>query len=134
MPAGLDFRTRSRLRRAFYSKPITLILIVVLVVFSRAAWGMYEKSAEAREKRDKAEAMLTGLEAREAELKTDIDRLSTERGIEEEIRMRHMVAKEGENVIIVRDPEAKASHRTIVVPDTPSFWDKAASAIGFSNE
>lgn len=128
----LDFRERSQLRRAIYAKPTILILALLVVLTMRGAWGMYEKNQEATIKRDKALAELSALKAREKQLSDDITRFSTERGQEEEIRNRFMVAKEGEKVIIVTQPEVETEH-TVTVTDAPkpSFIDilKAASGL-----
>ncbi len=131
----IDFRERSQLRRAIYAKPTILVLAVLVVITLRGAWGMYLKNQEAAIKRDKANTELVALETREKELNEDIARLKTERGQEEEIRNRFMVAKEGEKVIIVTTPERDKEH-TVTVTDTPkpSFMDKLKAAIGMSGQ
>ncbi len=131
----LDFRERSQLRRAIYAKPTILALAVLMVITLRGAWGMYQKDQEATIRRDKATAELVLLQIREKQLNDDIARLSTERGQEEEIRNRFMVAKEGEKVIIVTTPERETEH-TVTVTDTPkpSFMDKLKAASGMSSQ
>lgn len=130
----LDFRERSRFRRVLYSKPTILVLFVVTILVARGAFGMYQKSEEAIAKRDKAAGELDVLRVREAELRDDIAQLSTERGQEEVIRDRFMVAKEGEKVIIVTDPEAKKVHTvTVTEGESPqTFVEKIKSAVGVS--
>ncbi len=126
---------RSRVRRMIYSKPSAVLLFALLVLFVRGAWEMYEKSVEAREKRDQATSELTTLEEREAALRTEIGRLSNDRGVEEELRQRFMVAKDGENVIIVRSPDTQEGTQTIVVPlDDRSLKEKLMSAVGLGGQ
>src|SRR3989344_876254 len=133
MSRMLDFKERNRVRRAMYAKPTIIVLAVVFVMVANGAWGMYEKSRDATDKTDVVTQRLTELEAREKELSLDILDLSTERGIEGEILDRFMVAKEGENVIIVADPTAEKVH-TVTVPDeTPGVTQKVLSAVGLSN-
>jgi cell division protein FtsB len=103
----LDFRERNQLRRTLYAKPTILILGILTVLIARGAWGMYTKSTEAKAKRDKATTELQELQKYEAQLNQDISTLSTERGQEGEIRDRYMVAREGEKVIVVTDPDKK---------------------------
>lgn len=131
----LDFRERSQLRRAIYAKPTILILVVLIVITLRGVWGMYEKNQEATIKRDKATAELVAIQIREKQLNEDIARLSTERGQEEEIRNRFMVAKEGEKVIIVTESQKEIDH-TVTVTDSPSptFMDKLKAAAGMSGQ
>src|SRR3989338_2688583 len=104
----LDIRERTRLRRFLYAKPTIIALVLVVVLLFRGVWGVYQKSAEAVAKRDKATAELADLAAREKELHEGIARLSTGEGVEAEIRDRFMVAKEGEKVMLIVDLGAKA--------------------------
>lgn len=121
------------MRRAMYAKPTIIVLAVVFVMIANGAWGMYEKSREATDKTDAVAQRVAELESREEELTRDILDLSTERGIEGEIRDRFMVAKEGESVIIVADPTVEKVH-TVTVPDeTPGVTQKVLSAVGLSN-
>ena len=131
----MDFRERQRLRRVFYGKTMVLVLIFVLALIVRGSWGMYEKSVEAGQKRDKALGELKVLTTREEELSNDISHLSTERGIEEAIRTKFMVAKEGERVIIVNDSTDNAEvHRVFVPAPKPSTLDRLLGAVGIEGE
>jgi cell division protein FtsB len=128
----LDFRDRSKFRRVVYSKPVILVLLAILILLLEASWGMYEKSVDASDRRDKTLSTEAQYKKRDAELSNDINRLSTERGIEEEIRTRYMVAKDGENVIIVRTPEEKVGGgNTIVVPaENKTLMQRMLGAMG----
>ena len=129
----LDFRERFRLRKVLYAKPTIIIMAVFAVLFLHAAWGMHKKSLDAIQKRDKALEELHALESRQAELESDIARLSSDRGVEEEIRDRFMVAKDGEKVMIVIAPKADNVHTVTVPADSnSSFLDKMMSAVGLS--
>lgn len=131
----LDYRERFRVRRIIYSKATAIILLGMFVLVAQATWGMYEKSKEARDRRDKAVTSQKAYEERNRELENNINRLSTDRGLEEEIRSRYMVAKDGENVIVVRDPDADASGtKTILVPvvENKGFWQTLTGAVGLS--
>lgn len=135
MPRILDFRERFKLRKVLYAKPTIIIMAIFVVLILHSAWRMHEKSLDALSKRDKALEELHVLETRKAELETDVARLSSDRGIEEEIRDRFMVAKEGEKVMIVVAPKIDDAH-TITVPSdqNSSFLNKIMSAIGLSGE
>jgi len=127
----LDFRERSKLRRAIYAKPTIILLGIFVLFIARGAWAMYQKSEDAIVKRDSAQENLRVLESRAEELRADIERLSTDRGQEAAIRDRFMVAKEGEKVIIITQPSEKKIH-TVTVSDDASTWTaKIKSAFGF---
>lgn len=131
----LDFRQRFRFRRMLYSKIVAVALLALFVLVAQATWGMYEKSVEAGERRDRAEMTLRGYEERTEELDANIERLSTERGIEEEIRDRFMVAKEGEGVIVVRTPSAEKKEDVVIVNgEKRSVWKRMLSSVGIIDE
>jgi cell division protein FtsB len=130
----LDIRERTRLRRFLYAKPTILALAFVVVLLCRGVWGVYQKSAEAVARRDKAAMELDNIVAREKELHADIARLSTWEGVEAEIRDRFMVAKAGEKVMIIADPAASAVHTVTVTDSAPSFLGKLMGAAGLGGQ
>ena len=133
MLQALDFRERTKLRRALYAKPTILVIVIIASVSLSGAWNMYQKSKEAKANDYKANAALSALQTREAGLRSDIDRLSTPRGQEEEIRDRFMVAKEGEKVIIITPPKDDTVHAvTVPEDDKKSFLDSLKAAVGLS--
>lgn len=64
-------------------------------------WGVYQKEHQARINKHRRLAHLEELKAMQGALKEEIDQLSTGRGIDEEIRQKFEVAKEGERVIVI---------------------------------
>lgn len=130
----LDWRERTRLRRVIYAKPTIIILALLVALLTRGAWGVYQKSKEAVAKNEKAQDELAGLLAREEELKEDIARLSSAEGIEEEIRERFMVAKEGEKVMIITDLDKDSVHTVTVDDGPPTFMEKMMGAVGLGGE
>lgn len=101
----LDFREKKKIRRAAYSKPVLVLLAIVLAVCVRSTWGLFVKYRDASKKADEAKAELARLEGQKAELEKRVEFLQTDRGMEEEIRNKFMVAKAGESVIMVVDPK-----------------------------
>ena len=117
-----DFHEKRRFRRLLYSK-VTLIILGLIVIWLFFVVGnMYKKERDTRLKRIEQVEVLDELKERETALQEEIDRLSTEKGIEAEIRSKFEVGKEGEKVIIiVNNPEEES------VPETDSkkgFWQK----------
>jgi len=101
--------------------PVTLMLL--LVVFER-----YQIERDMAARRAAAEAKLSELQAREAELAETVTYLESERGIEAEMRRNFDVAEPGEQVVVILDvPASKDS--TSTKSQTPSaaapwylFW------------
>ncbi len=134
MARMLDFRERTKLRRALYAKPTIIILAIFVLFAGHGAWAMYQKSEEAVVKRDKAQEDLRTLLSRNDELNHDIDRLSSDRGQEAAIRDRFMVAKDGEKVIIVSSPVPEKVHTVTIVDDSPTWQQKIKSTFGISGQ
>jgi len=108
----LEFQDKKRFRRILYSR-VTFVLVFILCVFvGRAAVSMYKSDSLTGEKRKIAEDELTAVRARENSLKAQIISLKTERGVEEELRGKFRVVKNGEGVIIVVDQEKKEATTT----------------------
>ena len=76
-------------------------MLVVIAIAVKGVWGGYQKELASRGLKTEAEAKLTELQKREAELRTDIAGLKSERGIEAELRERYDLAGEGEGVVVI---------------------------------
>jgi len=118
MAQGLDIRQKAKWRRAMYAKPTILLLLVIFSLLLGSTWRMFEKSALAGQKAATADAALSELKSRESALSEDIVGLSSERGVEEQIRERFMVAKDGEKVIVISDTESTKPH-TVIISEEP---------------
>ena len=106
-----DFHEKRKLRRILYSKAALIVLGVLVVWFSYQVFIVYEKDKQARERRAESVALLQELEGRKNQLRSEVERLSTDRGIEEEIRDRFEVAREGEQVIVIVDAPEESKQK-----------------------
>lgn len=98
-----DFHEKRKLRSFIYGIPALVVLSIVAALLFYSVWGVFQKERETQVKKDARSEILTGLLEREEELQTEIDRLNTRRGIEEEIVSRFEVARPGERVLILVD-------------------------------
>jgi len=92
-----------------YSKITIGFLVVVLLFIASAAWGVYGKYRETEENTENILHELAKLQEREAAVKNEIKRLSSERGVEEEIREKFGFIKRGEGVIVIVDSPFQSS-------------------------
>lgn len=130
----LDFRERTLFRRILYARPTIAVLLVVTALVFRGVWGMYEKKHEAEARRDSAKMELAKQEERLLELKNDLASLSSERGLEEEIRKRFMVAKEGEGMIVITREDQEKVHTVTIPEEEKTPMQKFLGAVGFLDE
>ena len=118
----LEFQEKKKLRNILYSK-ITLIAIFVLLVFVvRATFSIYYKQKVSGENLSKAREEITELEKREKMLNSEIDRLKTDKGTEEEIRKKFMVGKAGEEVIVIVDDNKTNKNGADASDEKKSAW------------
>jgi len=104
-----QFQQKRRFQKIIYSSGAIVILVLVALFFFNSTWDVYRKAKETAEKRGQAQAELDKLKEQEEYLRSQIDRLSTEKGIEEEVRTKFNVAKEDEGVIVIVDGENKGA-------------------------
>lgn len=84
-------------------------MVAVLVVFNiiavKGVWNMFRKYSESSRNLSVAEAEKNELMERKEALSDKLGRLSSDSGMDEEIRRRFGVAKEGEKVIVIVDEQ-----------------------------
>ncbi len=115
-----DFFERRKFRRLMYSKVALLCLLFVVVFLAKGVWDVYSKEREASRLVRERQAELKDIEARQTALVAELKKLSTARGIEEELRQKYEVAREGEKVIVLVDPPKEDSpHAT---ESSKGFW------------
>ena len=100
------FEQRRDPTRLMWRRLWTIVLLIIVAIAARGVWGVYKKAQESHQLRVEAEAKLSDLKQREAELQSDISVLRTDRGVEEELRERYDLAKDHEGVVVIVDPPA----------------------------
>ena len=97
-----------------------MVLVGIATVASRAAWDMYGKFTEAAAASVAAETQLQDLQERHQKIEAEVQALSSERGLEAQVRERYGVARPGEGQInIVRQASS-----TEVLRQEPGLLDK----------
>jgi len=95
-----------------YHKATLATLCVLVLLFTHSTWVVYQKKRTSEELKNSSLQTVATLLARDTELKSRIDRLETEPGIEEEIRSKFTVAKNGENMVVVVEDAPTATSTT----------------------
>jgi cell division protein FtsB len=100
-----DFHEKRKIRRVLYSKVSIALVFLLAFVIGRSVYERYTVEREMVAKLDERVAELDALKQRALLLEGKVDHLRNERGIEEELRNRFDVVKEGEQVVIILDEE-----------------------------
>ncbi|MCA9361772.1 septum formation initiator family protein [Candidatus Kaiserbacteria bacterium] len=120
----LDFHQKRKLRSVINS-PITQGAIALLaLIVGWSAYVRYDIAMEMRERRVEAEQAAMALEARKAALEAKVEYLSSERGIEAEMRRQFDVALPGEQVVVIVEEE---NDEPEVLPLSSSTTPKGSS-------
>jgi len=119
-----DFHEKRKIRSMLYSKPVIALLFLATGLLLMSAYNRYEAAAETKHRLDTRQAELNALSDRAEVLEAKVRYLEDERGVEEELRSRFDVAKEGEEVVVIVDdrPATNANLETTTLPEKPSFF------------
>jgi len=100
-----DFHEKRKIRSLIYSKFSIGIVVVLIVLLSMSVFERFSVEREMKERRMAEEEELQLLQERADALEEKVEHLQNTRGIEEELRNRFDVAREGEQVVIIVDDE-----------------------------
>lgn len=115
-----DFQNKKMFKKFFVSKPVIIILFVLLVFFAYSVSGLIKKYKQTAQNKNNVQNEKEELLKRQIELQNELDSLNTVRGQEESIRERFSVVKDGEGLINIVD--APDSQSTSVITKPKGIW------------
>lgn len=119
----LEFKKKQKIKKWLYSPWMIFILLFILLIGLDAVWNIYKKEQISKNNLALAQQNLDKLKSRYDTLKNEVDWLSTPEGIEEEIRNKFSVVKEGEQVAIIVESKNTPT-TTPEILKTETLWDK----------
>ena len=118
--------------RKMVSSPVTIVILLILAfILGRAAWNMHRNEEATAERLSQAQAGLEQLEGQQASLSQAISSISTDQGMEMELRAKYRAVLPGESVAVIIDNSPTTS-----ATDTPasiqnmSWWGRVLRLIG----
>ncbi len=132
----MKYGNRSIAKRIIASPIAMVVGLVLLIVLIKAGWNIYSKAELSSERLSQAQTELSKLQARQIELSTRVGMLSTEQGLDTEIRTKYHAVKEGESVAVIVDENkagvaAAASASMTQATTSISWWRKMLQIFGF---
>ncbi len=118
-----DFYKKRKFKKTIYSKTFLVFMLIPVFFMSFAAFNAYKKEKSVKVEESKLSANLASLETRKNKLENDLEKLNTKRGIEEELRERFELGKEGEQSIVFVEEE-KEKKQEKKVEEKKSFWER----------
>ena len=122
-----DFHEKRKIRSIIYSRPVIIFLVLITVALSFSVYNRYAVAKDMKMKLIERENILKDMKQRAEVLDAQVKYLQDDRGIEEELRNRFDVAREGEQVIIlVDDPRGEKEGQVKPLEDTIPNESKAS--------
>jgi len=120
-----DFQKRGKWEYVMQSKPFLIFFGVLILFFIFSMFGFMNKMEDTSKNRKIAEDRILELEKSKEKLNSEISKLKTEKGVEESIREKFGLAKEGENMILVVDEKNPLEVQK--EEDNKGFWSTIKS-------
>jgi len=119
-----NFQQKRGWREIIESWPVIIFLGILLSFFTWGVVGFMGKMSATQENRKIAETKLVELEGKKARLTSEIAKLETDSGVEENIREKFGLGKEGEGLIVVVEDKNKVEVKEEKKGWFSSLWDK----------
>lgn len=114
-------------KKSWFQSPMVAVVLVLFVIWGGVAViRAYAKQREAVVNRNASKRELKEVQQKQVELSANIENLSTDRGLEAEVRNRYRVAKPGEQLVIVVDNKDGDT----AVAKKPSFLERLRQFVG----
>ena len=88
-------------KRILASPFMLLLLLIICIILTKATMNIKRKAVISNERLLQAHAELAKLESRKTDLDKKVSRLSTDYGIESEIRTKYRAVKDGESLAVI---------------------------------
>ncbi len=123
-----DLQERKKWRRISQSPVTAVVLLFVVAFLVRSDYNIYRKNQVSKISREDSDKKLLILQERHNRLSAELDKLKTERGVEEELRSKFQITKGGEEVLVVVDdtPDKGSSSNA-----DKSYWQRFREFFGF---
>jgi cell division protein FtsB len=131
----MKYGNRSIWNKLVASPLSVMVLVVIAFVLARAVFNIYNKAQLSENRLAQAEANLSNLTQRQKDIASKVESLSTDQGIEAEIRTRYHAVKSGELVAVIVDDSQTANVRnaatsTSSATSSLSWWRRWLRVFG----
>lgn len=126
----MKYRNQSPWKRIISSPVSSIVLLIVIIFLIKGTINIIKKYETSLDRLVQAQATLDNLESRKNDLEEKVAYLSTDRGIESEIRSKFRVALEGESVAVIVDESSAPTTSPIKATKQISWWRKWLKVFG----
>jgi cell division protein FtsB len=118
-----EFQTKKPVKKMWHSPLMLFVLLFVLLIFMYNMVGLVEKQQDSINKHKIALAEVESIQKREEEMNLIISKLNTEQGIEEALRDKYHLVKQGEKMVVIVNQEANATDAVTQNVPKNSFYN-----------
>ena len=116
---------KRKIKKRVYSWWSVILLAVIAFFFVSNTWDVYKKYVESKKNIASLHERYEDAQEREGELIKKIDHLNSESGLEEEIRGKFNVAKDGEQVVVIISSDTEEVPEVVENPGLiKRLWSK----------
>lgn len=120
------------LRERIATSPLVLAAaLVLLAILSRAVWNIHAKASFSAQKLSQAQAELAKLDQNRSDLSVKVDRLSTDQGVEAEMRSKFRALRTGESVAVIVDDKQVANASSASTTSEVGWWGRFLRFFGW---
>ena len=120
---------KRKIKKKVYSWWSVVILVVIAFFFINNTWDVYKKYAESKGNIINLQDSYDIAQMREGELRSKISYLGSERGLEEEIREKFNVVKDGEQVVVIINSNIEEDYKEVEKSNVVKrLWSKMLDA------
>jgi cell division protein FtsB len=112
------------------SPAVLLVLLIILVLLGKAAWNIHEKARTADIKLSEASDQLAKLQESQRDLSAKVAYLSTDQGVEAEMRTKWKAVKAGESVAVIVDDSQQAAAGAASSTPSGGWWGAVLRFLG----
>jgi len=126
----MKYGNRSLWKR-FISSPLALFILLIIFLFlARATWVIHQKAVLSAVKLAEEQVEYAKLQSRQADLAHQVSLLSSDEGIESELRTKYRAVKDGESVVVIVDKDQAAA--AVEASSSPSlnWWQGLLHMVG----
>lgn len=98
-----NFQEKSGWKKIIESKPVLILLGILILIFAYSVLGFWNKMLESRRSKKIVEDKVISLEQRKDRITKEIESLKTDEGKEKVFRENLGLAKEGEGLVVIVD-------------------------------
>jgi cell division protein FtsB len=117
-----EFEKKRKFKKRIYSKFTIVILIVILLFLISGTFHIYQKAKQSEQQLEVAQHKLDELQAQHEKLQEKIEEIQSDVGIEEQLRTKFYLAKDGEKAVFIIDKEVEPEPE-----EDKGFWSKFKS-------